>query len=86
MTETQLSLKPKPDLAKMGSPNEMNNYHNNGHAGGMEHQRSQKATFSGLTTLIGVVALIIDIISIATPHWGAYRPVGASYYASGIVL
>jgi len=43
-----------------------------------------KATFSGTTAFIGVLALIINIISVAVPHWGSYSPGGVSYFSSGL--
>ena len=52
-------------------------------AGGGGGSGGQKATFSGMTALIGVVALVADIVSVAAPHWGSYRPAGVSYVASG---
>ena len=42
-----------------------------------------KATFSGMTAFIGVLSLLITIISVATPHWGSYSPIGQSYFSSG---
>ena len=44
-----------------------------------------KATFSGMTAFIGVLSLLITIISVATPHWGSYSPIGQSYYSAGKV-
>ena len=69
----------------MGSPQEFQNGHMATASGGYD-QRPQKATFSGLTALVGVVALVIDIISVAVPHWGRYGPAGVSYYASGKII
>ena len=43
----------------------------------------QKATFPGLTAMVGVIALIADIISVAVPHWGYYSPGGVGFYQSG---
>jgi len=43
-----------------------------------------KATFSGMTAFIGVLSLLITIISVATPHWGSYSPIGQSYYSAGL--
>ena len=45
-----------------------------------------KATFSGTTAFIGVLALIINIISVAVPHWGSYSPGGVSYFSSGKIV
>lgn len=59
----------------MGNPGEMN--------GGTPYREQQKATFSGMTALIGVIALIIDIIAVAVPHWGYYSPGGPGYYRAG---
>ena len=44
-----------------------------------------KATFSGMTAFIGVLSLLITIISVATPHWGSYSPIGQSFYSAGKV-
>ena len=52
------------------------------HSGG---SGQTKATFSGMTALTAVVALLLAIISAAVPHWGYYSPIGAQYYASGKV-
>jgi len=43
-----------------------------------------KATFSGMTAFIGVLSLLITIISVATPHWGSYSPIGQSFYSAGL--
>jgi len=48
-------------------------------AGGVPQPRPQKATFSGMTAIVGVVALVVDIISVAVPHWGHYEPQSAYY-------
>ena len=45
-----------------------------------------KATFSGMTAFIGVLSLLITIISVATPHWGSYSPIGQSFYSAGKVF
>ena len=53
-------------------------------AGGQPRYREQqKATLSGATALVGVVALIVNIIAVAVPNWGSYSPYGAGYYQSG---
>ena len=44
---------------------------------------NSKATFSGMTAMIGVLALIADIISVAVPHWGYYSPGGPGFYQTG---
>lgn len=51
-------------------------------AGGPPRQ-PQKATFSGMTMCIGIIALIVDIISVSAPHWGYYAPAGVIYASSG---
>ncbi|XP_059079809.1 uncharacterized protein LOC131877968 isoform X2 [Tigriopus californicus] len=51
-------------------------------AGGPPRQ-PQKATFSGMTMCIGIIALIVDIISVSAPHWGYYAPAGIIYASSG---
>ena len=58
----------------MGSPSEMEANAPSSHT---------KATFSGATAFIGVLALIVTIISVAVPHWGSYGPNGFSYQAQG---
>ncbi len=50
----------------------------------IEGSSQTKATFSGLTALIGIIALIVAIISVAVPHWGSYAPIGQSYYSAGM--
>ncbi len=47
------------------------------------HQRGNNATFSGMTAMIGVLALIADILSVAVPHWGYYSPSGPAFYQTG---
>lgn len=42
--------------------------------------RPQKATFSGATALIGVLALILSVVSVAVPHWGYYEPYGSGAF------
>ena len=55
-----------------------------GAVGGQPRYREQqKATLSGATALVGVVALIVNIIAVAVPNWGSYSPYGAGYYQSG---
>ena len=49
-------------------------------------QSSTKATFSGMTSLIGVVALIVSVVSVAVPYWGFYSPAGASYFSAGLLI
>jgi hypothetical protein len=63
----------------MGSPSEMMEGIQGG-GGGSSHT---KATFSGMTALIGVLALIVSIISVAVPHWGSYSPIGQQYFSAG---
>ncbi len=58
----------------MGNPADQHQQHH--------HRQQQKATFSGMTALIGVVALVVDIIAVAVPHWGYYRPGSGSLYFS----
>ena len=59
----------------------------NGGGGGYgqppRYREQQKATLSGATALVGVVALIVNIIAVAVPNWGSYSPYGAGYYQSG---
>merc|ERR1719210_1229540 len=47
------------------------------------HQQQTKATFSGMTALTAVVALLLAIISAAVPHWGYYKPIGSQYFQQG---
>lgn len=42
-----------------------------------------KATFSGTTAFIGILALLITIISTAVPHWGSYQPAGQQFFSAG---
>ena len=74
----------------MGNPSEVNGM--NGGVGGYgpsgvtqaaRYREQQKATFSGMTALIGVVALVVDIVAVAVPHWGYYSPLGPGYYSQG---
>ena len=67
------------EKAKMGSQAEMQRMER----GPTSHT---KATFSGMTAFIGVLSLLITIISVATPHWGSYSPIGQSYYSAGKVF
>ena len=75
----------------MGNPSEaagMQNGVNGGYGpGGMgsqpRYREQQKATFSGMTALIGVIALVVDIVAVAVPHWGYYSPLGPGYYSQG---
>jgi hypothetical protein len=55
------------------------------HSGSSQTQSSgsTKATFSGMTALVGIFSLIISIVSVAVPYWGYYAPAGASYFSSG---
>ena len=53
------------------------------HTGSSQSSSQTKATFSGMTALGGILALIVSIISVAVPYWGFYAPAGASYYSSG---
>ena len=53
----------------MGNPSEASVPYGGGGGG-----NSHKATFSGMTALIGCVALLADVISLAVPHWGYYGP------------
>ena len=53
------------------------------HTGSFQSSSQTKATFSGMTALGGILALIVSIISVAVPYWGFYAPAGASYYSSG---
>jgi len=75
----------------MGNPSEVNGM--NGGVGGYgpsgvtqaaRYREQQKATFSGMTALIGVVALVVDIVAVAVPHWGYYSPLGPGYYSQGL--
>jgi hypothetical protein len=36
-----------------------------------------------MTALVGVVALIVSVVSVAVPYWGFYSPAGASYFSAG---
>ena len=54
----------------MGNPSEAAN----GGGMGVHSPNSHKATFSGMTALIGCVAFLADVISLAVPHWGYYGP------------
>ena len=54
-----------------------------GYAPQPRYREQQKATLSGATALVGVVALIVNIIAVAVPNWGSYSPYGAGYYQSG---
>ena len=63
----------------MGNPQEASGGHNGGLGGGggggsSGDRGGQKATFSGMTVLIGIVALVLDIVSVAVPQWGYYYP------------
>ena len=60
----------------MGNPHEASGgQHMAGGSGGASNGGAgQKATFSGMTVLIGIIALILDIISVAVPQWGDYYP------------
>lgn len=68
--------------AKMGLPGDNDQFNGNMPSG----HKPQKATLSGLTAFIGVVALIADIISVAVPHWGKYSPYGDTYFKIGEIL
>ncbi len=48
-----------------------------------QSQSQTNATFSGTTALVGVVALIVSVVSVAVPYWGFYAPAGASYFSAG---
>ena len=71
----------------MGNPSEagmgINGVNGGGGGAPMRYREQQKATFSGATALIGVIALVIDIVAVAVPHWGYYSPLGPGYYSQG---
>ena len=72
----------------MGNPSEagMNGVNGGGGygpGGTPRYREQQKATFSGGTALVGVIALIVDIVAVAVPHWGYYSPLGPGYYSQG---
>ena len=60
----------------MGSPEDMED-------AGQGPSSHTKATFSGTTAFIGVIALIITIIAVAVPNWGNYAPLGQAFAAAG---
>ena len=67
----------------MGLPTYDPNY-NSGGVG--QSDKPQKATFSGITALVGILALITDVISVAVPHWGRYQPASPAYYGAGLLI
>ena len=71
--------------AMMGNPHEASGgpSDRSGGGGGGGDGRGQKATFSGMTVLVGVVAFILDVVSVAVPQWGNYYPAGITYVSSG---
>ena len=73
--------------AMMGNPDDLKQNGHHQRPGGWQQHHSQqqqtKATFSGMTALVAVVALLLAIISAAVPHWGYYKPIGAQFYQTG---
>ena len=70
----------------MGNPHEGNGHANGGVGQDPSGRGRQNATFSGATALLAIIALILEIIVVAVPHWGYYQPKGAAYYASGEIF